>query len=171
MLSRGVPALTMNSGASRASEDTVSSASMSADSDMLIGFLWTYATSPELHGERERASTSRSARVRNWGGEMCSLTSHRPRAPTRSLGKRSAIDRSGLRSRSEPDRSTGQIVWVGGAVFLGERTMSSIMRHRRRYFSKASSFSRACSSPSAEITGRRQLSSESDTICRLSLIM
>lgn len=49
MLRRGVPALTMNSGASRASEDTVSSASMSADSDMLIGFLWTYATSPELH--------------------------------------------------------------------------------------------------------------------------
>jgi hypothetical protein len=54
MLRRGVPALTMNSGASRASEDTVSSASMSADSDMLIGFLWTYATSPELHEVRER---------------------------------------------------------------------------------------------------------------------
>ncbi len=70
MLSRGVPALTMNSGASRASEDTVSSASISADSDMLIGFLWTYATSPELYGERERERVpldQREAAI-NWGG-------------------------------------------------------------------------------------------------------
>jgi hypothetical protein len=93
MLRRGVPALTMNSGARRANEDTVSSASIvSGESDIVIGFLCTYATRPELCTADARtpstAVVSRSAiKSQEEHGAWWSVTSHRSLAPTRSPGR------------------------------------------------------------------------------------